>query len=151
MTQCGSCVLSAVDEGEVASHYAQSKLVARKKHVCEECRRTIWPGEAYERVVAVWENRLHVLNTCVDCRSVMDVLFCEGVCHGMVLEDLLMHLEEGYVISEDCLAALTPGAREWVCDLMERQWAREEAEEDGEYPGGYGNAGDSRAPAGTHV
>lgn len=123
-----SCVLSSGDEGEVAQHYAMSKPVARKEHVCSECRRTIRLGEIYERVVAVWDDRLEVINTCEDCRSIMKEMFCEGVCHGVMWDDLRMHLEEDGTISEDCLLALTPRARGMVCDLIQEDWEEQERE-----------------------
>jgi hypothetical protein len=155
MSYC-SCVLSSADEGELASYYTASRPTAQKQHTCTECRRTIQPGETYERVVAVWVGHLHVVNTCEDCKSIIDEMFCEGLCHGFMLEDLREHISEVEVVSEDCLLSLTPRARGMICDLIEERWKRNEEDgvhddEPGEYPGGYGSDADSQAAMGTLV
>jgi len=107
----------------------------------------------YERVVAVWDRQLQVVNTCLDCRSIIKEMFCEGVCHGMVVEDLHLHLENDGTISEDCLLALTPRARGMVCELIQEDWEAQERDglwdDEPEYLGGYGNHADSRAAMGT--
>lgn len=123
-----SCVLSVVEEFEPAAYSAISNPTARKEHVCLECRRVIQPGETYERVVAVWDDQLQVVNTCLDCRSIIKEMFCEGVCYGAVWDDLHFHLEEVGTISEDCLLALTPRARGMVCDLIQEGWEQQERE-----------------------
>lgn len=129
MAQCNSCVLSAIDDGEVAEFVVFTKPKGRKEHVCTECRRVIQVGEVYERLVGIWAGRLQVFNTCSDCQSIRDVLFCEGSCLGMLREDILIHLEDVGTISEDCIARLTPRARDMICDMVEEQWAWEDEEE----------------------
>ena len=36
------------------------------------------------------------------------------------------YIEDGNEIPEKCIARLTPGAREWVCGIIEDVWRREE-------------------------
>ena len=40
---------------------------ARKPHRCDECRRTIEPGEKYERTAAVWEGDFFTNVACAHC------------------------------------------------------------------------------------
>jgi hypothetical protein len=132
MANCGSCVIT-YEEGEIASFYNRREHTARKGHKCTECRRTILPGEQYEKVVAIWDGEFQVIKTCQDCRSIQDVLFCEGVMHGTLKEDLQMHIWEGESISEDCLSQLLPGARAFICDLIEEYWKDMATEHDPEF------------------
>jgi len=41
--------------------------VARKTHVCEECFRTIHPGETYHRTAGSWEGDFFTNRACAHC------------------------------------------------------------------------------------
>lgn len=61
--------------------------VARKAHVCCECRGTIQPGERYRKAEGVWDGRGATYKQCHDCAEMfaeVDAgLPCwEGVCFG---------------------------------------------------------------------
>ncbi len=40
---------------------------ARTPHICDECRRTIDPGEHYSRTAAVWEGDFFTNRACLHC------------------------------------------------------------------------------------
>lgn len=114
------------------------KTVTRSKpRQCSECNRRIAPGEKMEICLEYRENdngdmvrtenqqRFHI---CSDCQSIISAYFC-GVSLGCVLDDLWERIEEdpdSFVTSQ--LARLTPDAREIVCDMIEKEWARAEKE-----------------------
>jgi len=129
---CGSCVVSYAEAGDPADFYWDSKPVARREHVCSECRRVIQPGERYGRVTGKWDGEIQTYKTCFDCQSIIDFLFCDGVVFGEVRADLREHIAEGGTISEDCMIQLTPRARGMVCEIIEGFWADEDAENEEE-------------------
>jgi len=121
MNSC-SCVYVNVD-GDGPEFYSHFERRARKEHVCSECGRVIQKGETYRVETGRWEGRFDTYKICRDCVSIRDSFFCEGYSYTMVLEDLREHIQEvGGEISEDCLAGLTPGAREVVCGMIEEVW-----------------------------
>ena len=120
MSGCG-CVY--VGEYESADFFRRSKQLARKEHKCNECHRIIKPGEEYEYVSGYWDGDFSVYKTCSDCLSIRNEFFCEGYFYEMVWEYLGEHINEvSGEIPESCLAALTPIAREKVCELIETAW-----------------------------
>jgi len=83
---------------EPASVYVARTLRARIPHRCEECNRTIRPGEDYERVFGVWDGHLNTFHTCPHCVALRTYMqnhvpcFCWA--HGHTVEDVLDTLEE---------------------------------------------------------
>jgi hypothetical protein len=53
------------DEGP--EFFSTTSPVARRKHVCCECRGTINPGERYERSSGKWDGVFQVFKTCQRC------------------------------------------------------------------------------------
>jgi hypothetical protein len=50
------------------SDFSTSRVVrARKSHTCEECGRTIEPGEDYDRYAGVWEGDFYTFVSCRHC------------------------------------------------------------------------------------
>jgi hypothetical protein len=66
---------------------------ARKEHQCEECRRTIRPGEPYELVWGMWDGRSETFKTCSHCLALRDWVKAHVPCfcwaHGNIREDAL--------------------------------------------------------------
>jgi hypothetical protein len=121
MSEC-SCVY--VDYGDpMPEFYTTRKPTAKKEHKCCECHRTIKPSEKYEYVSGLWEKNFLILKTCSDCLSIRNEFFCEGWLYEDMKEALQEHLNsmDGN-INEDCLSALTPGARVFVCNMIEEIW-----------------------------
>jgi hypothetical protein len=76
--------------------YSANTRKARKPHKCEECRRTIEPGELYQHVSAKWEGDLDTVKTCSHCVVAQKWLQkeCGGFLHHAVLDDLEEHVRE---------------------------------------------------------
>ena len=110
--------------------YRKSTVKARKLHRCQECRRLIFPGEKYEYVVGSWEGEFEPHKTCTDCVSVRDELF-ETYYYGGIREGLHeMIRESDGDVNQTCLANMTKGGRDMVCQMIEDYW--EDTDEDEE-------------------
>ncbi len=113
------------------SFYSDFNYTARKTHKCCECRREILPGEKYNYCSGMWDGDFHVYKTCPDCVSIRNEFFKNGWTFGDIIYDLSEHLHEvGGDISEDCVAGLTPKARERVADIIQDIFGDENEEED---------------------
>lgn len=128
-----SCACVAVDDDYDSPSFYYAKIrKARKVHKCYECKKPIQPGQKYEHVSGAWDGRIDSFNTCLDCVSIRNVLFCDGYLHGGQYDYLYEHIDNGNCgVDEDCLAALTAGAREKVCGMIEECWERYFDEETG--------------------
>jgi hypothetical protein len=51
---------------------------AVKEHVCEQCGRTIEPGESYRRQGYVWDGRMRQTKCCAQCERLSEVLYRAG-------------------------------------------------------------------------
>jgi hypothetical protein len=71
---------------------------AKKQHRCNECHRTIEPGEKYLRETNVFEHRRNTYKTCSHCKVARDWLWneCGGFIWGSVEEDIREHVFENY-------------------------------------------------------
>lgn len=71
---------------------------ARKPHRCDECPRTIAPGEQYEAVAGKWEGYFDTFKTCARCLDIRQWVknnvpcFCWA--HGSMLDDAKETIEE---------------------------------------------------------
>ena len=128
MSEC-SCIY--VGDYDGPSMHSKSHRKARKTHQCSECERNILPGEEYEYVFGVWAGDTNQFKTCLDCLSVRDSFFCEGIVYGGIWELVPEHiLELNGEVSSDCIVPLTPRAREIICELIEEQWRIWDDDED---------------------
>lgn len=71
---------------------------ARKPHVCDECARTIQPGEQYQVVAGLWDGDLRRFKTCAHCVMASGWLEeqCDGYGFGRLREEIEEHWHEGY-------------------------------------------------------
>jgi len=124
-----NCSTVSVDIDSYSTNLSQSHPKARKDHRCGECRKTIVRGEVYLREVNIHDGRVITDKTCQDCVSIRNEFFREGYWYGQVIELLDEHVQESHGdISENCFAALTPGAREKVCGMIEDYWEEQDDE-----------------------
>ena len=71
--------------------------IARKKHKCCECGKTIFSGEKYEYVSGLWDNYFDVYKTCSCCiklRSAFSEMECFCWYYGGLKESITLHMEE---------------------------------------------------------
>lgn len=117
----------------------KSTVKARKLHRCHECRRVIFPGEEYEYVVGSWEGDIVSHKTCTDCVSVRDELF-ETYYYGGIREGLHeMISESDGDVNQTCLASMTKGGRDMVCQMIEDYWEDTPEYDDDKNPEPYGD------------
>ncbi|WP_041066129.1 hypothetical protein [Thiolapillus brandeum] len=83
---------------EPASVYEATEVQARKPHQCEECNRTIHPGEKYERVKGIWDGTPGTYNTCRECLALRQFIKAHIPCfcwaHGRMIDDAREVVEE---------------------------------------------------------
>jgi len=130
MSDC-SCIYADYDG--CADEIQKAVRVARKPHKCQECYRVIKKGEKYEYYAGNYDG-FFTHKTCTDCLSVREEFFCSGFGFGAIWEDVWEHVQElDGNISSECLAKLTPRAREKICDYVQEAWDEEidECEEGG--------------------
>lgn len=120
MSNC-SCVYVGDPYDNFPEFINSKEITAKKEHKCCECGARIQPGDKYEVTSGKWhESGFHSFKTCMVCVAILDAFFCDGNSYGHMREDLWEHIQEHQgVISESCLADLSPGAREAVCDMIE--------------------------------
>lgn len=96
---------------------------ARKEHKCNECKRIIPIGDKYLREVTLYDGEVETYKTCKDCESIRSNFFTYGYYYGEILYMLREHIyDSGGDVSERCIADLTPGAQEVVCNIIEDYW-----------------------------
>ncbi len=115
-----SCDASAIGCDSVVTLYQKYDRRALKYHRCNECRRAIKKNETYTIEKFRDDERFHTYKTCNDCQSVRQVFFSKGYYFEALWADMgsFIHDAKGQ-IPEDCIAQLTPAARNKVCDLIE--------------------------------
>jgi hypothetical protein len=102
----------------------RSEPVARKEHRCHECGRTIRVGEKYVREATVCEGALGDEVFCADCESLQG-LVC-GRLYGGLREAIFEAVRWGGIEpTAPAIRALTPAARDWLCDMIEATWKEE--------------------------
>ena len=106
--------------------YTKKIVTARKEHKCYECGRVVITGEQYESVRGKWEGDFETYKTCTDCLSLRDTFFNDGWGFGDIWWDFSDTLNDwDYDVPESCIAALTPAAREKVCQIIEDGWEKD--------------------------
>ena len=119
-----SCSIDAYDEGCSTDFMREETPVARKSYKCCECQREIVKGEKYERVVGKWEGDFATFKTCMDCASIRDAFFC-SFSFSRMFEDLREEIDYANGnLSQDCIAKLTPRAKDMVLEMIDEFLAR---------------------------
>ena len=116
-----SCSISTSYEGSESSWGVQTRKAA-KVHRCCECRTTITKGEKYFYHTVFGDGTIGNYKMCSACNSILESFFTSGWMFGFVLEDLEYHLEESWIddLPSSCISKLAPGARDMVCDYLQR-------------------------------
>jgi hypothetical protein len=88
------CIVDYEGDGEPIDPCTITTPVARKEHVCGECRETIKVGETYERVEGLCDGAPFSHKTCTGCLRIRKQYFCGGWGYGNIWEDMKYALEE---------------------------------------------------------
>ena len=127
--ECG-CIYVDVQEPYRAE--ISEMLPSTGVEMCGECSRLIPSGEEYELYIGgeSEEKLTDRYITCKDCLSVRKVFFCDWI-FGHIWEDLVDYIEDvDGEITTDCIAALTPLAREGVIEVIDERFREIDEEED---------------------
>lgn len=90
---------------------------ARKPHTCCECRRTIAPGEVYERVVGKWYGTMQVYKTCAECAEIRRELCLGNWVYTTLWEDIHEQVFPEFITK--CLDSLSPPAKQKLIDEVD--------------------------------
>ena len=86
-----------IDDSERCDVWNAAQKVARKPHICTECRRQISPRESYTNIRALYDGHWSTYKQCSHCRVATDWLWqeCGGYLSEGVQEDINEHAQ-GY-------------------------------------------------------
>lgn len=71
------CYCETGGDGEFADVWVETYHVARKAHVCDECREGVKPGERYQRIFSLFDGGMTVYKLCAFCASEWDRLMAK--------------------------------------------------------------------------
>lgn len=89
---------------------------ARKEHRCEECRRTIEPGETYRFEAWVFDGTLDQQKTCAHCVAYARPWLldnCDGWIYQAMYEDIFEHFPHGTEEPLKCGRIIVGMRRKW--------------------------------------
>jgi len=81
-------------EYEEPQFFSKATHKARAQHRCDECYRTIVPGERYERVRGVWDGTFSMYKMCPRCIALRDHLAAHVPCFCWPFTGLLENARE---------------------------------------------------------
>jgi hypothetical protein len=102
-----------IDDSDYVQELDRSTPTARKEHRCNECRRTIAPGETYELFKGIWDGRFAYYKTCTHCQQAREWLYrqCNGYVFTEVRDELEEHWRDEPLLRSWRLARLIAGMR----------------------------------------
>lgn len=122
--------MCSIDDAEPWAFYRSAHLIARKAHRCDECGRTIDPGERYLRAVGKAEGDLSTLKTCAhgEAAGKWLAIVCGGWPSEGLAEDLCDHWDDSFhVIYKDGTRTSIEYRSFWLGRAVAgigRQWRR---------------------------
>jgi hypothetical protein len=69
---------------------------AKKEYQCEECHKSIKPGDKYKRTTCSNDGAVFTTRQCLACADIADKLFCDGYWLGLLWEDFGNFIEMIY-------------------------------------------------------
>ena len=123
-----TCAIEACDwwEDSYWTFRKEYDRKARKEHECCECKRTIRKGEIYRIFTGKNDDKLDTYKTCADCQSLISAFMCSYI-FGEIRRDIAAYISEWKgEVSESCIELLTPAARDWVFEHMEKAWDKQD-------------------------
>lgn len=109
------------DDGEGYTVSQRAERKARKPHRCDECGRTILPGERYEALTGLYEGSWCYTKVCLHCLAARRWL--SKVCGGWMDEAVEMDLQEHVTGEEQYIrsSALVRLYRWMLADWRDRE------------------------------
>lgn len=118
------CSVDDYDEPKVCT---VRDVRARKQHWCCECGRAIEPGEQYELVKGLWDERWETHKTCLGCTRIRKHFCSSGWIYTALAEQVADCIGFNYTLDDDdddddeCGG---PCRYEERCELCEPYWLR---------------------------
>lgn len=78
MSDCDVCIGGDYDEGESCELFNSRVIVARKDHLCCECKEPIRKGDSYHFERGKWEGEFSSFKTCRECAEIRTIFSCGG-------------------------------------------------------------------------
>jgi len=122
--ECSCTVGDDYDGDEGMKWGVREVMRAGKDHKCCECREIIKKGSPYFYHTLFGDSHIENMKICNDCQSVIWQFFSSGWMFETIwdtLGDYICYNWESDLPS-DCISKLSPGARDKVCDLIEKVW-----------------------------
>lgn len=116
------CYVDNEDDEDGYEEISTKRRLDTLKRKCFECKTWIKPNVEFRHSIYKHKGRKFNYRICTDCVSLLDLFFDDwyfGKVRDMI-EDMVD--ENRGQISETCISQLTPSAREFVCDAIERAW-----------------------------
>jgi hypothetical protein len=104
-----------IDGAERVNIFQSADRKARKEHRCDECRRTILPGEVYHYEFGELEGDPETYRTCQHCLVAREWLLknCEGWIYTQVMEEIWEHVEEYPKLGLPLMRIYVGARRKW--------------------------------------
>jgi len=104
-----------IDDAEPSEFYSERRPVAKKNHTCDECGRTILPGEKYYSSSGKHEGYFCYSKMCAHCEIGANLLIthCGGFVWEGVLDDLVEHIHESLPWSRTAAKIVVAARRKW--------------------------------------
>jgi len=116
-----SCTIGCSYDDSDTTGYSERIRVARKAHVCEECRKTIQVKEEYVFCTVFGDGSIANFKVCLDCHQLLKVFFSDGWVFGQSREELEDYLHYNWKedLPSSCISKLSPVNRNLVCDILQ--------------------------------
>lgn len=80
--------MCSCDYDEQPEFYYRKPRKSRQPHTCDECRRTIQPGETYDLHVGKWDGRIDTFRWCAHCTAAQKIVAERVDCDCWTFGDL---------------------------------------------------------------
>jgi hypothetical protein len=116
-----SCDVSLGDyDGDEAQFYSAREVLARKAHICYECREPIQPGMRYERIAGKWEGEVRTYCFCLACSEIQRE-FAE---HGRTFGNTWDEFENAWMSGANLQACMNRVQTVAAKEKLRQQWLK---------------------------
>lgn len=118
---CEVCIGQDLDSDGIVEVLDDDHPVARKPHVCCECKGVIQPGQRYSRFVGKWEGEIIKYSTCSLCEEIRRVFTCgESWMWECLWEDMEAIAFPILTTATECFCELSPAAKAYVLERWQK-------------------------------
>jgi hypothetical protein len=103
MSDCGICL--GIDDYEPPSFCLIEIRLAKKTHICCECKQEIKSRQKYEYTSGRWDERFETYKTCMICKDIRESFCCNGWEYTTLWSDIYENLFP--IMTTGCLNKLS--------------------------------------------